>query len=168
MKPAIDPRNGDVEDDTSSTKGRSLLSLAGTLLVEISLPKLVAAWLLLVALPCFLLGLTPLIGSAWLHTFSRTAGSAYGGSLTFALILIVLAIGWFGGRTIFRIAEQAFWALNAMAVQPLYALSREVIRHFAELALGRWLDEESRARLRAFSAAAGGLVCARSRWSSYG
>ncbi len=87
MTPLLDPRNGDVEDDTSSTKGRSLLSLAGTLLVEISLPKLVAAWLLLVALPCFLLGLTPLIGSAWLHTFSRTAGSTYGGSLAFALIL---------------------------------------------------------------------------------
>ena len=27
----LDPRKGDVEDDTSSTKGRSLLSLAGTL-----------------------------------------------------------------------------------------------------------------------------------------
>lgn len=153
----LDPRKGDVEDDTSSTKGRSLLSLAGTLLVEISLPKLVAAWLLLVALPCFLLGLTPLIGSAWLATFSRSLGSAYGGLLTFIVILVVLAIGWFGGRTIFRVAEQAFWALNAMAVQPLYALSREAIRHVAELVLGRWLDEESRARLRAFSAAAAGL-----------
>src|SRR5262245_61645931 len=100
----LDPRKGDIEDDTSSTKGRSLLSLAGTLLVEISLPKLVAAWLLLVAVPCILLGLAPLVGSAWLTTFSRTAGSTYGGLLTFALVLIVLAIGWFGGRTIFRIA----------------------------------------------------------------
>jgi 3',5'-cyclic AMP phosphodiesterase CpdA len=154
----LDPRKGDVEDDTSSTKGRSLLSLAGTLLVEISLPKLVAAWLLLVALPSFLLGLTPLIGSAWLHTFSRTAGTTYGGLLTLALIFVVLVIGWFGGRTVFRVAEQAFWALNAMAVQPLYALFREVIRHFAELALGHWLDEASRARLRAFSAAAAGLI----------
>jgi 3',5'-cyclic AMP phosphodiesterase CpdA len=158
MTPLLDPRKGDVEDDTSSTKGRSLLSLAGTLLVEVSLPKLVAAWLLLVALPCFLLGLTPLIGSAWLTTFSRSIGSAYGGLFTFAIILIVLAVGWFGGRTIFRVAEQAFWALNAMAVQPLYALSRELIRHLAEAALGRWLDEESRARLRAFSAAAAGLI----------
>lgn len=154
----LDPRKGDIEDDASSTKGRSLLSLAGTLLAEISLPKLVAAWLLLVALPCFLLGLTPLIGSAWLATFSRSIGSAYGGLLTFAVILAVLAIGWFGGRTIFRVAEQAFWALNAMAVQPLYALSREAIRHVTELAFGRWLDEERRSRLRALSAAAAGLV----------
>ena len=154
----LDPRQGDIEDDTSSTKGRSLLSLAGTLLVEISLPKLIAAWLLLVALPCLLLGLAPLVASAWLATFSRSIGSAYGGLLTFAAILVVLAIGWFGGRTIFRIAEQAFWALNAMAVQPLYALFREAIRHVAELALGRWLNDERRARLRAFSAAAAGLI----------
>jgi 3',5'-cyclic AMP phosphodiesterase CpdA len=156
----LDPRKGDIEDDASSTKGRSLLSLAGTLLVEISLPKLVAAWLLLVAVPCLLLGLAPLIGSAWLTTFSRSVGSSYGGLLTFALILVVLAVGWFGGRTIFRIAEQAFWALNAMAVQPFYALCREAIRHVSELVLGRWLDEARRARLRAFSAAAAGtLLC---------
>ena len=44
MKPLIDPRRGDVEDDASSTKRRSLLSLAGSLLSEVSLPKLALAW----------------------------------------------------------------------------------------------------------------------------
>ena len=39
MNPVIDPRGGDVEDDASSTKRRSLLSLAGSLLAEISLPE---------------------------------------------------------------------------------------------------------------------------------
>ena len=38
MKPLLDPRNGDVEDDASSTKQRSLVSLAGSLLAEVSLP----------------------------------------------------------------------------------------------------------------------------------
>ena len=42
MTPLLDPRNGDVEDDASSTKQRSLLSLAGSLLAEISLPKLLS------------------------------------------------------------------------------------------------------------------------------
>jgi hypothetical protein len=37
MKPMVDPRRGDAADDASSTKQRSLLSLAGTLLAEISL-----------------------------------------------------------------------------------------------------------------------------------
>jgi hypothetical protein len=39
----IDPRHGDIEDDASSTKRRSMLSLFGSLLVEISLPKLIIA-----------------------------------------------------------------------------------------------------------------------------
>ena len=32
MTPILDPRNGDIEDDASSTKKRSMLSLAGSLL----------------------------------------------------------------------------------------------------------------------------------------
>jgi hypothetical protein len=35
----IDPRRGDAEDDASSTKQRSLLAIAGSLLAEISLPS---------------------------------------------------------------------------------------------------------------------------------
>ena len=46
MTPILDPRNGDIEDDAASTKRRSLLSLMGSLLAEISLPKLAIAWML--------------------------------------------------------------------------------------------------------------------------
>jgi len=49
--PVVDPRRGDIEDDASSTKRRSMLSLAGSLLVEISLPKLIFAWAMLLILP---------------------------------------------------------------------------------------------------------------------
>src|SRR6185437_11772321 len=55
--PVIDPRCGDIEDDASSPKRRSLLSLAGSLLLEISLPKLILAWILLLVVPGLLLGL---------------------------------------------------------------------------------------------------------------
>jgi predicted MPP superfamily phosphohydrolase len=158
MNPLLDPRRGDVEDDASSTKSRSLLALAGSLLVEISLPKLVAAWLLIVALPCLLLGLAPLLVSAWFGTFSRSLSAAYGGLVPLALILVVAAIGLFGGRTVFRAAEQAFWALNSTAVQPGYALCRELIRHVAETLLAPWLNDAQRARLRATSAAAAGMI----------
>ena len=51
LPPLLDPRLGDVEDDASSTKQRSLLRIAGSLLAEISLPKLAVAWGLLVVLP---------------------------------------------------------------------------------------------------------------------
>ena len=158
MNPLLDPRKGDVEDDASSTKSRTLLALAGSLLVEISFPKLAAAWLLLVAVPCLLLGLAPLIGSAWFTTFSRSLSSAYGGLVPIALMLVVVTIGLFGGRTVFRAAEQAFWALNSTAVQPGYALCRELIRHLAETLLSPWLNDSQRARLRAASAAASGLL----------
>ena len=66
MTPIVDPRHGDVEDDASSTKRRSLLSLAGSLLVEVSLPKLLAAWFLLAVVPAVVLGVFPLIASAWI------------------------------------------------------------------------------------------------------
>ena len=56
MRLAIDPRRGDIEDDASSSKRRSLLSLAGSLLAEISLPKLAVAFTLLVVVPGLALG----------------------------------------------------------------------------------------------------------------
>lgn len=59
--PLIDPRRGDVEDDVSSPKQRSLLAIAGSLLAEISLPKLIFAWTFSILLPALLLGLAPLI-----------------------------------------------------------------------------------------------------------
>ena len=78
MGPIIDPRCGDVEDDASSTKRRSLLSLAGSLLAEISLPKLALAFLLRIVVPVLLLGLAPLVASAWLAAREVEAHAAAG------------------------------------------------------------------------------------------
>ena len=75
----IDPRRGDIEDDASSTKRRSMLSLAGSLLVEISLPKLLVAWALLLVLPGLLLGLAPIIIAKWLTNPVRILGSEQSG-----------------------------------------------------------------------------------------
>ena len=62
----IDPRHGDIEDDASSTKRRSMLSLFGSLMVEISLPKLIIAWIMLLVVPGLLLGLAPIVFVEWL------------------------------------------------------------------------------------------------------
>jgi len=62
MRPILDPRDGDIEDDASSTHQRSLLSLAGSLFSEISLPKLIVVWVLLLVVPALLLGVAPLSG----------------------------------------------------------------------------------------------------------
>jgi len=158
MAPLIDPRLGDIEDDGSSTKQRSLLALAGKLLAEISLPKLAAAWLLLIVLPAMLLGLAPLIASGWLATLSRKIAAPLSGLLPLFLLVLVVALGWIGGRPLFRAAERGFWSLNSLAVQPGYALCREGLRHLLEHGLMPRASAESRARLRAVTAAAAGLI----------
>ncbi|MDB5650589.1 MAG: calcineurin-like phosphoesterase family protein, partial [Hyphomicrobiales bacterium] len=70
MKRLIEPRNGDAEDDASSTKKRSLIAIAGSLIGEINLMKLVVAWVILMLLPGVLLGLAPLVVTAWLSKVS--------------------------------------------------------------------------------------------------
>jgi 3',5'-cyclic AMP phosphodiesterase CpdA len=157
MIPLIDPRLGDVEDDASSTKRRSLLSLAGSLLAEVSLPKLLLAWTLLIVLPSILLGLTPLVVTGWIATLSSKFADPLSGLWPFLLMAVVLAIGWLGGRPLFRIAEQGFWSLNGVAVQPAYALCRELLRSVAQQLLPR-SDAASAARIRAASAAAAGII----------
>lgn len=154
----LDPRAGDVEDDASSTKSRRLSSLAGSMLAEISLPKFVAAWLLLVGLPGLLLGLAPLALSLWIERLSDRilALSGFGSLL---LIGIVATIGWVGARPVFRLAERSFWDLHSLALQPGYALCREGLSHVGEMFLQADADEGRRMRRRAATAALAGLVC---------
>lgn len=155
-----DPRQGDAEDDAASPGQRSLLAIAGSLLVEISLPKLLFAWTISLLLPALLLGLAPLLATAWLATLSQHLVVLT--ELGAAVVLVaIVALGWIGARPVFRIAETNFWSLNALAVQPGYAFAREGLRHLTELALGRNRSAATRARLRALnSLAAGILLCA--------
>jgi predicted MPP superfamily phosphohydrolase len=156
----IDPRCGDVEDDAASPGQRSLLAIAGSLLVEISLPKLLFAWTVTLLLPALLLGFTPLVATAWL---SSASGQLFAlTEIGAALVLVtIVALGWFGWRPLLRIAEVNFWSLNALAVQPGYALCREALRHIAERLFPRYSAAGGRAWLRAMSSAgAGVIVCA--------
>ncbi|CAN7358082.1 metallophosphoesterase [Bradyrhizobium sp. LjRoot220] len=153
----IDPRRGDIEDDASSPGQRSLLAIAGSLLVEISLPKLLFAWIVSLLLPAVLLGLAPLIATAWFSSLSEHVLELTG--IGAALVLVaVLALGWFGWRPLFRAAETNFWSLNALAVQPGYAFGREALRHVAERIFGKNSTAAGRARLRAATSASAGIV----------
>lgn len=154
----IDPRRGDAEDDASSTKQRSMLSLAGSLLAEISLPKLIVAWVLMLGVPAVLLGLAPLVFSIWFATLSQKAAYALSGVGSLLLTLAVIAVGWYGGRRLFRIVENSFWSLNSLAVQPAYAIVRELLRHLAEKLLPATASSGTRSLLRAGMAAVSGLV----------
>ena len=85
----LDPRDGDAEDDVSSPKQKSLLAIAGSLLAEISLTKLLLAWIVSIVLPAAILGLAPLIATAWVGgVFSRLL-ELYG--IGAALVLLAVA-----------------------------------------------------------------------------
>lgn len=154
-RPILDPRGGDLEDDRSATKRRSLLAIFGSLLAEISLPKLLLAWAFSILAPAVLLGLAPLVLTAWAGKSWARFEEATGVGIIL-VILISLSVASIGWRPLFRVAEKNFWALNALAVQPGYAFWREALRHLIERSLKR-RDGAGLARLRAGSCAAAGL-----------
>jgi len=158
MTPILDPRNGDIEDDAASTKRRSLMSLAGTLLAEISLPKLVVAWMLLIGFPSLLLGAAPLLISIWITSVWAKASNIFAEIWPALLLPPLVALGWFAGRPLLRLAENSFWSLNALAVQPVYIVFREGLRHLAERLFASRLSEAGRASVRAGTAAVSGFA----------
>jgi hypothetical protein len=153
----VDPRAGDIEDDLASPAQRSLFAIAGNLLIEISLPKLLFAWTMLLFLPAMLLGLAPLLITGWLaavsaHILALTEMSA-------AIVLVgVLGLGWLAWRPLLRIAENNFWSLNALLVQPAYVFGSELLRHLAERVFADNLTTERRMQLRATSSAVAGMI----------
>jgi predicted MPP superfamily phosphohydrolase len=158
MTPIIDPRNGDIEDDAASTKRRSLLSLLGSLLAEISLPKLVIAWMLLIGLPGLLLGAAPLLASIWIASVVSKVANIYIEILPALLLMPLVAIAWFAGRPLLRLVENSFWSLNALAVQPVYIAFREGLRHLAERLFAARMSKDRRASVSAGTAAVSGVA----------
>src|ERR1700758_249561 len=103
MRQILDPRNGDIEDDAASTKQRSLFSLAGSLLAEISLSRLALAWMLLIGFPGLLLGALPLLISIWIATAWSKAANIFTEIWPALLLAPVVALGWFAGRPLLRL-----------------------------------------------------------------
>jgi 3',5'-cyclic AMP phosphodiesterase CpdA len=158
MNPVIDPRGGDVEDDASSTKRRSLLSLAGSMLAEISFPKLILSWIMLFVIPALLLGIAPLVASAWVSLVSHKITSPLLGVWPALLLVALLALGFFGLRSMLRMAESSFWSLNSLAVEPIYIACREGLRQLIEKLVQSRLNEQQLAAVRAGTAGAAGVL----------
>lgn len=122
-----DPRDGDLEDDASSTSRHSLLGHASHILLEISLPKLALAVLLLLVVPAVLIGAAPKV-ALWFAEAVWAQVSDAARWLTVLLVLLVAAVVlWRWGGRVLRAVERNFWALNAALVQPLYMAVRELV-----------------------------------------
>jgi calcineurin-like phosphoesterase family protein len=158
MRPLIDPRKGDFESDASSSQSRSLWSIAGGMLAEISLPKLIVAWFVLLGLPALLLGVLPIFASIWINATTLTLVDLSYGLVPLLLLIGLAATALLGFRRLFGLAERSFWALNSLAVQPAYALCREVLSQIAERALPPDVTTARRAKWRAITAILSGMI----------
>jgi hypothetical protein len=158
MWPLIDPRKGDFESDASSSQSRSLWSIAGGMLAEISLPKLIVAWFVLLGLPALLLGAMPIFASIWINATALTLVEFSYGLVPLLLLIALAATALLGARRLFRLAERSFWSLNSLAVQPAYALCREILSQVAERILPRDVTTARRAKWRAITAVLSGLI----------
>lgn len=155
----IDPRLGDVEDDASSPRARSMLAMAGAMLVEINLVKLALVITVMIFLPGVLLGLAPLVVTGWYALVTRGLATLESGVVPALTLLAVLAAAWFGGRPLYLAAERGFWSLFSV-FEPGYALLREGLRHLGEAFHPRLSPRRRRALDAAATAAAGLILCA--------
>jgi Calcineurin-like phosphoesterase len=159
MKFSIDPRRGDIEDDASSPKSQSMLALAGSLLVELSFPKLIVAWIFLLILPGLALGLAPMIVSAWINMVSGKITSPFSGLWPASALVLLALAAWYGWRALFRLVETSFWSLASLVVQPAYTACREGVRHLVELFFPEGsTTASSRAQIRSVTSIVAGVV----------
>ena len=155
----IDPRHGDIEDDAASPGQRSLLAIAGSLLVEISLPKLLFAWTVsLLFRRCCLVWRRCWRPPGFQISERLAALTGIGAALA---LLAIVALGWIGWRPLFRIAESQFLVAQRtrraarLCVRPRSAASSDGTD------VGQESDPAGRARLRsANSVGAGIMLCA--------
>ena len=160
MKSFIDPRDGDFESDASSSKNRSMLSLAGSLLAEISLAKLIVAWFVLIGVPAFMLGVIPIAVSVWGNIVVLKFSSLLYGLIPALLLAGLIVVGLLGGRRLFRLAERSFWSLNSLAVQPVYTVCRELLNQIGDRLLPETVTEARRTKWRAATAiVSGAAIC---------
>ena len=106
--------------------------------------------------PAVLLGVAPLALTAWTER-RRTVSPRRPGTGRSWSFSSPFRVAWLGWRPLLRLAENNFWSLNALAVQPGYALWREALRHLIERSFKGRTGAEL-ARMRAWSCAAGGLL----------
>jgi hypothetical protein len=71
---------------------------------------------------------------------------------------VLIAVGWFGWRKLFRLAESSFWSLNSLAVEPGYVTCREALWHIVEGVFRKRSTQTEFGKLRAVTDVVAGLL----------
>ena len=100
----------------------------------------------------------PLVVSTWLGKVSTHASEFYVGILPVVILSVLGVLGWLGGRPALRLFENSFWSLQALGIQPAYAICREGLRHVLEGLLSNGISTAKRNTIRALGAAMSGLL----------
>ena len=135
-----------------------MLSIAGSLLAEIGIPKLIVAWVALIGLPALMLGAMPIVASIWVSTTAVKLDSLTFGLVPLLFLALLAIVGILGGRRLFRIAERSFLSLHSLAVQPVYAVCRELFNQVIDRMLPANVSPARRAAWRIVTTAASGVV----------
>jgi hypothetical protein len=81
------------------------------------------AWVWLIVVPSLMLGVAPIVASIWLSEVSDKVAASLAGVWSAVLLAGFIALGWFGGHRILRLAERSFWSLKlARGPARLYGL----------------------------------------------
>jgi hypothetical protein len=100
----------------------------------------------------------PIVATIWINATKLTLVELSYGLVPLLLLIALGAVALLGVRRLFRLAERSFWSLNSMAVQPVYALCREILSQIADRVLPPDVTTARRSRWRAVTATLSGVI----------
>lgn len=154
-----DLRKGDADDDRMSPGGRGMRAIVLSALFEFNVVQAALAFVFLVLLPAFLVGLVPSLLQTY-GTVVTTSVRRLWSEPIWAIVMIA-ALGFVTykwGRWRYTSAARSLWKLHYTLVFPIFVLGREAIKIAGE----RWLGPDATladlmARRRLGTIVSGGL-----------
>ena len=154
-----DLRKGDADDDRMSPGGRGMRAIVLSALFEFNVVQAALAFVFLVLLPAFLLGLVPSLLQTY-GTLVKTSVGRLGTEPIWALVIIagLAFVTYKWGHMRYTSAARSLWKLHYTLVFPIFILVREVVK----IAFERWLGPHATrddliARRRLGTIVSGGL-----------
>ncbi|AHB50278.1 hypothetical protein W911_12965 [Hyphomicrobium nitrativorans NL23] len=154
-----DLRKGDADDDRMSPGGRGMRAIVMSALFEFNVVQAALAFVALVLLPAFLVGLVPSLLQTYGTLVMTSVRQLWSEPLWAGLVIAALAlVAYKWGRMRYASAARSLWKLHYTLVFPIFVLVREAVKIAGE----RWLGPHATladlmARRRLGTIVSGGL-----------